>query len=108
MSRDMKKHVNKHKPAKKLADYGNTPVGIETPKEEKPRPAGLRQRILTASSVEEIQALLHEGAEYRQASDKTARRWLIAADKRRAFFKQVNLGKAYGAGKNFERVLTQQ
>lgn len=87
----MKKHINKNKPVKKTADYGNVPVGIETRPEEKPRPAGLREQILVAESVEEISALLKKGADtYTRATDKTARRWLRAAEIRKA---QLNAKK---------------
>lgn len=43
---------------------------------------GLKQRIETANSETEIAALLLEGGNYQQASDKTKRRWQRVAKAR--------------------------
>lgn len=36
---------------------------------------GLRQRLVRASSVEELTALMKEGEAYKQVDPKTVRRW---------------------------------
>ena len=43
---------------------------------------GLRQRILQASSKDEIATLLKEGKAYKDASSMLVRRWDIAANRR--------------------------
>lgn len=44
---------------------------------------GLRERIKSAESAEEIAALLKEGEGYQYASNETRRRWIKAAKERR-------------------------
>jgi hypothetical protein len=43
---------------------------------------GLRQRILNASTVSQIEALLEEGRTYEFAAEKTIRAWKNAAKRR--------------------------
>lgn len=50
---------------------------------------GLRQRILSASSNEEVQKLLNEGKTYEFASKKTRNAWANAARRKSAGEKYV-------------------
>lgn len=50
---------------------------------------GLRQRILTASSNEEVQKLLNEGKTYEFASVRTRNSWASAARRKSAGEKYV-------------------
>jgi deoxyribose-phosphate aldolase len=50
---------------------------------------GLKQRILTASSSEEVQKLLNEGKTYEFASVKTRNSWANAARRKSAGEKYV-------------------
>jgi hypothetical protein len=43
---------------------------------------GLRQRIISATTVSQIEALLLEGKTYTMAADKTRRSWANAAKRR--------------------------
>ena len=55
---------------------------------------GLRQRILNASSKEEVQNLLKEGKSYKDASSFISHRWDLAASRRiEVLEKQVEIKK---------------
>lgn len=45
---------------------------------------GISQRLQIATSPEELEALLLQGAKYQEASDKTRRQWQVRAKHRRA------------------------
>lgn len=82
---DMNTHVNKRKPEKAPA----VPGTVRAPQLKiVPRPPGLREAILVAESVEEVNNPLTLGAAFQDASKKTQRRWQYAANARIAFLNQ--------------------
>lgn len=86
----MNKHVNKNKPVKVRADYGDTPViVVDSSIPDELHPPSLRERIAKAGTFEELRVIEAEIEKVHDAgrmSEKTYRRCGEAAERRFAQF----------------------